>query len=316
MKTAGTVILLISCASAAISGCRRESAPQRASGGAASAGELKIQEALGAVSDWRFMLGDNAKSMAIWSTISSELFRMDDRAARRKYISRLAEIVFAYPLDATDPGSEGFRYPLDATAPGTRKEQWFAFCEMSYFASSKAYGFDEMDLCWEIRLRRLKRIKDEMRIVEAYLDGKGGKETFTGDRDSWLDYYRWVKGEYNNCDRVCSRSFGDLKTAYGLTYEKWSSIRSRLEEALGHKVNVWSSVLEHWERKRKKKDVPEKAATGAARPMPPYRLYDRLIRDLFFLDARGPAGKWKFGWRVERDVQGRTDAARQAQGVN
>ena len=34
------------------------------------------------------------------------------------------------------------------------------------------------------------------------------------------------------------------------------------------------------------------------------------------IDAAGTVGEEKFGWRVERDVQGHTNVTRQAQGVN
>ena len=34
------------------------------------------------------------------------------------------------------------------------------------------------------------------------------------------------------------------------------------------------------------------------------------------IDAAGTVGEEKFGWRVERDVQGHTNVARQVQGVN
>ena len=43
---------------------------------------------------------------------------------------------------------------------------------------------------------------------------------------------------------------------------------------------------------------------------------DDAIEELKRLDAQGMAGAEKFGWRVERDVQGRTNVIGQAQGGN
>ena len=44
-----------------------------------------------------------------------------------------------------------------------------------------------------------------------------------------------------------------------LTYERWHSIHSQLEEMLGHKVKVWPCVLEKWEKERQKREAAAKA---------------------------------------------------------
>ena len=108
MKRTGRIILIVlSCVLLGILGCRRERALQETSSKAVDTGELKIQEALNMVSDWRFVHGDFVRRRETMSTLREELYRLNDPARRKKYVKKLVEIVFAYPLDATDPGPEG-----------------------------------------------------------------------------------------------------------------------------------------------------------------------------------------------------------------
>ena len=302
MRNNRQAFVLLAGIAAAILGCRQEKDSAGASTKAVDPGELRIQEAFNLISDWQFRGGEYGKYRDTMVTLDTELYRIGDPARRKKHLSRFAEIVFSYPLDATDPG--------------TRDRQFLAFTMLSDSASSSAYGREEIDIYWEICLRRLKRIKDERLKVEAYFGGKGEQETFKGDRDGWNDYRERVNGTYEECDRCYSRVFGDWKTASSLPYERWLSIRSQLEEILGHEVKVWRPVLEYWEEKRRKKSVSGTNAPVAARTKLPYRRYERFLRDAFFLDARGTAGAEKFGWRVERDVQGCTNVIGQAQGGN
>ncbi len=104
MNTKGRTLLVLSCVLLGILGCRRESSLQKTSVKAVDAGELKIQEALNMVSDWRFIHGDFVRRRKTMSTLREELYRLNDPVRRKNYVKKLVEIVFAYPLDATDPG--------------------------------------------------------------------------------------------------------------------------------------------------------------------------------------------------------------------
>ena len=64
---------------------------------------------------------------------------------------------------------------------------------------------------------------------------------------------------YKNEDKMVSIYFRDTRTADGLTYERWHYLHSQFEEILGHKVEVWSCVLEKWEKEREKRAAVDKA---------------------------------------------------------
>ena len=253
MKRKGKIILLVlSCVVLGMLGCRKERTSQEMSVKAADNGELKIQKTLNMVSDWRFYHGGAARINATMSTLREELDRLKDTVRRKKYVKRLADIVFAYPLDATDPGPEVLYYPLDPTAPGTRKEQWFAFCEMSDLMSFLTDPYSDMEYLWEVKLRRLKRIRDELRSVEEYLAGNGDSAAFKGDRNGWVKYHKLVQGYYNGFVKELSRFINNILMTHTLSYEKWVDIRSQLETIIGHEVEIKESILNLWEEKRQK----------------------------------------------------------------
>ncbi len=238
---------MLSCVVFGILGCRKERASQETSVKAADNGELKIQEALNMVSDWRFYHGNVDRNNAIMSILRDERNRLNDPVRRKKYVKHLADIVFAYPLDATDLGPEGLSYPLDPTAPGTRKEQWLAFCEMSDWVALLANRGDDLDTYWDIVFRRIKRFQEELKNVEDYLDGRTA--SLKGDRSEWMKYHERVKKVYENYCEKCAYYFQDTRTAYFLDFERWQAIRAQLEKLVGHEVKVWSSVLEYWKKK-------------------------------------------------------------------
>ncbi len=215
------------------------------------------------VSDWRFIHGDFVRRRKTMSTLREELYRLNDPARRKRYVKKLVEIVFAYPLDATDPGPEGevFYYPLDPNAPGTRKEQWFAFSEMSDMVSSFADPYSDMEYLCEIKLRRLKRLRDETRSVEAYLAGNGDSKAYKGERNGWVAYHKRVQGDYNSSANKLSRLVNNILVTHTLSYEKWRDIHSRLEKIVGHEVEIRPSILKLWEEERK---MEQKATAGAA----------------------------------------------------
>ena len=54
MNTKGRILIVLSCALLGILGCRKECASQETPVKVVASGELKIQEALKRMSDWRF----------------------------------------------------------------------------------------------------------------------------------------------------------------------------------------------------------------------------------------------------------------------
>lgn len=252
MKKGRIILLVLSCISFGILGCRKEGASQETVIKAVDPGELKIREALNMVSDCRFYHGGSDRNNATMTVLRDELNRLKDPARRKKYLKHLADIVFAYPLDATDPGPEVLYYPLDPTAPGTRKEQWFAFSAMSDMISFLANPHSDMEYLWEVELRRLKRIRDEMRSVEAYLAGNDDMKAYKGDRNDWVEYRKHVKGSYDSFVEKLSRFINNILMTHTLSYEKWSDIRSQLEAIIGHEVEIKPAILKLWEEKRKK----------------------------------------------------------------
>ena len=256
MKRKGRIILLVlSCTLFAIFGCRKEGASQETAVKAVDHGELKIREALNMVSDWRFYHRESARNDVTMSVLRDELNRLKDPVRRKKYVKRLADIIFAYPLDATDPGPDGLRYPIAATGPGTRKEQWSAFCEMSDLMSFLTDPYSDMEYLWEIKLRRLKRIQDEVGKAEAFLSGHGVREAHKEDHDRWVTYHKRVQGVYNGFVEELSRLINNILMTHTLSYEKWSDIRSQLEAIIGHEVEIKPAILKLWEEKRKKEQA-------------------------------------------------------------
>ncbi len=256
MKRTGRIILLVlSCVLLGILGCRKERDAQGTAAKTVDTGELKIQEAFRRISDWRFCHGDNGIYNDTMSMLHGALVRLNDPVRRRNYIKRLADIVFAYPLDATDPGPEVFHYPLDPDAPGTRSEQWYAFWKTSSSVAARAETIRDIELEWDIDLRRLKRIQNEKRKIEAYLDGNDDSAAFKGDRNGWVGYHKWICGYYNSFVEELSRFINNILMIHTLSYAKWSDIRSQLETIIGHDVEIRPAILKLWDEKRKKEQA-------------------------------------------------------------
>ena len=73
MKRKGRILLVLSCALLGILGCRKDRASQETSTKAVVPEELKIQEALKRMSDWRFDHWDDARRKRTLSTFRDEL---------------------------------------------------------------------------------------------------------------------------------------------------------------------------------------------------------------------------------------------------
>ena len=177
--------------------------------------------------------------------MSCKIKRIKDPVVRTKYFRRFSDLAFSVQIDATDPA--------------TRSYQLKSFNRMTDIAEGCAESSNDVDGAWSITLRRLKIFKEEMQRVEAFFEGKGYGDTFKGGCDVWQDYREKVKGMYKNEDKLVSIYFRDTRTADGLTYERWHYLHSQFEEILGHKVEVWSCVLEKWEKERKKRAEADKA---------------------------------------------------------
>ena len=126
---------------------------------------------------------------------------------------------------------------------------------MSDYVSNFACRQCDMEYQWEVKLRRLKRIRDELRSVEAYLAGNGDSAAFKGDRNGWIKYHKLVQGYYNGFVKELSRFINNILMTHTLSYEKWSDIRSQLETIIGHEVEIKESILNLWEEKRKKEQA-------------------------------------------------------------
>ncbi len=251
-RTRRRLLLMFSCVLLGILGCRKDRASQETSAKAVDVGERKIQEAFRRISDWHFYHGDIVRYNDTISTLDGALIRLKDPTLRKRYVKQLAKIVFTYPLDATDPGHEVFYYPIDPNASGTRREQWHAFWIASGSAAARAWVIRDIELKWDIDLRRLRRIQDEMRKVEAYLAGNGNSAAFKGDRNGWVKYHKLVQGYYNGFVKELSRFINNILMTHTLSYEKWLVILSQLETIIGHEVEIKESILNLWEEKRKK----------------------------------------------------------------
>ena len=260
-RTEKILLIMLSCVLLGIIGCQKDGTSQETSAKIVDKSEFKIEESLKTISDWRFAHWDDVRRKKTLSTFRNELNRLNDPVRRKNYVKKLAEIVFAYPLDATDPGYEVFYCPLDRNAPGTRKEQWFAFSEMSDMVSSFADPYSDMEYLCEIKLRRLQRLRDETRSVEAYLAGNGDSKAYKGERNRWAAYHKHIQGDYYSSANELSRLVNNILVTHTLSYEKWRDIHSRLEKIVGHEVEIRPSILKLWKEKRK---MEQKATAGAA----------------------------------------------------
>ena len=232
------------------SGCNKETASTDASlldtkEEAADSAVVQIQKNIDRISDWRSYIETNSKYHNFTSQLCVEINQVSDPSLRIKCFDSLVKVAFSFPLDASDPD--------------TRSEQLSVFFELSNAVAHCAYWRYDIDNFWDVNLRRLKRIKSEMQGIEAFLSGRGDTDKFSGNPDGWHDYSKRVKARYDNCDRSYSRYFGTTVMADFLTYERWHSIHSQLEEMLGHKVKVWPCVLEKWEKERQKREATGKA---------------------------------------------------------
>jgi len=237
-----TSLLVLASVFATLTGCRKESIHADDAKQEIDSQIKDLEEAFQIFGTWqKYMEAIRAPRRSGFheDIISCKIKRIKDPVMRTKYFRKFSDLAFSVQIDATDPAARSY--------------QLESFDRLTDVVESHAETSDDVDSQWSITLRRLKTFKEEMQKVEAFFDGKGYHETFNGSRDDWQDYRKKVKGMYKNEDRMISKYFRDTRTGDGLTYERWHYFHSQFEKLLGHKVEVWSCVLEKWEKERKKR---------------------------------------------------------------
>ena len=238
-------LFVVVSVSATLTGCRKESAPVDDAKQEIDPQIKDLEDTFKGIGSWQDYREVSHKIRFFGGILERKINDVKDPATRMKYFTRLYDLAFSVPLDATDPA--------------TRSYQLTSFFVMTDDVHGCAQGNDDVDSEWSICLRRLKILKAELQKVEAFFEGKGYSDTFKGNRDEWQDYREKVNDVYESYDRQVSKCFRDTRTAEGLTYERWHYFHSQFEEILGHKVEVWHSVLEKWEKEKQKREAAAKA---------------------------------------------------------
>ncbi len=236
-KTSVSFLVLLAGILLGIIGCRKEKVSEKTAGNALDPEELQIPGDIGQVATWQSYLEGSSRTNHFTCSLGQKINRVKDPDRRMGYFKRFMETAFSFPLDATDSG--------------TRMDQLFAFCEITDMVALSALGRDDVESEWDVNLRCLRKIKNELGRLDAYLDGKGHGEEFKGNRAGWVEYRRHVSYRYRKYDKEFSRNFGVTRTAWFLGRDKWTKTRSLLEELLGHKVNVWPDIQETLDRREK-----------------------------------------------------------------
>ena len=211
--------------------------------------EHDVQNNLKKIADWRSYLEASKGNTHIASRISRDINFISDPVRRMECFNRFFEIAFSYPIDAADPS--------------TRSDQLIAFYEVSRMVAGSAEARYDEDNLWEVNLRRLKRLQQEMLRVQAFFDGKDKQGTFKGKPDEWKDYRDYVKRKYDGLDDSLSHTFGTSQTADFLSYERWLSIWIQLEKTLCHEVVVWDVVIRDWKEKQNVDPISDKRKSMA-----------------------------------------------------
>jgi len=243
--TLATSLLVLAGVFTTLSGCKRENVPIGDDKQEIDPQIKDLEETFKRIGSWQNYLEVCHKIRFFGAILERKINDVKDPATRMKYFTRLYDLAFSVPLDATDPAARSY--------------QLKSFFVMTDDVHGCAQENDDVDSEWSITLRRLKIFKAEMQKIEAFFEGKGYGDTFKGGYDVWQDYRETVKGMYKNEDKMVSIYFRDTRTADGLTYERWHYLHSQFEEILGHKVEVWSCVLEKWEKEREKRAAADKA---------------------------------------------------------
>ena len=229
-----TAIILSIAGLACMAGCRREDNPTKTALSDDAKNEIEIENNMKGFSTWQSYLETHNRHLTVQTKWGIDAIKDPNR--RQAFYNRLYEIPFGFRIDAKDEQ--------------TRNNQFFAFVELSYFVVNCASWRDDVENYWRLSIRRFKVIRDERQRIKAFLEGKSGEDTYSGDRGSWKDYRGMVGWAYKDADKRMT-PFGSGWSALFLPWQRWFEIRDELEELLGHKVRVWKTTLETVEKKKK-----------------------------------------------------------------
>ena len=157
--------------------------------------------------------------------------------------------------------------PTDAEESGARLQQLDSFCTMTDAVLVCAEAHDDWDTYWTIALRRLERIQEEWkRLKIRFPDGDPpGPDYPVLGRGGWDNCLKLAKSEYEMAVGDLTTLINNILMTHVLSYEKWSDIRVRLEEIVGHEVKIKDSILKLWEKKRAGESSSGKGAATESR---------------------------------------------------
>jgi len=218
-----------------LSCCRKGNVSAGDSKQEVAASQIKdLEEAFKFVGTWQTYIEASHHKRFSEGGVGRKINDVKDPVTRMKYFKRLYDLAFSVPLDAADPA--------------TRSHQLASFRMLTDDARRCAEEAEDMYYKWETRIRRLKIVKAEMQKVEAFLNGKEGRDTFKGSCYDWESYRRKVRESYNYDAQELSWYFDDTWIVDGLTYEQWHSMRSQLEKILERKMKMQAQRFENREK--------------------------------------------------------------------
>ncbi len=191
--TLATSLLVLAGVFTTLSGCKRENVPIGDDKQEIDPQIKNLEETFKRIGSWQNYLEVCHKIRFFGAILERKINDVKDPATRMKYFTRLYDLAFSVPLDATDPAARSY--------------QLKSFFVMTDDVHGCAQENDDVDSEWSITLRRLKIFKAEMQKVEAFFEGKGYGDTFKGGYDVWQDYRETVKGMYKNEDKMVSIYF-------------------------------------------------------------------------------------------------------------
>ena len=241
MRAKRECFFLLAVLMACLAGCRRETAPGKIAQLTIDEKDRdrEIQEALGIVTNWQshfdlFYVKRSRFEIKLSHMIADET----DNERYRKHMGQFIDAAFGISTDAEDSGA--------------RLRQLDSFCTMTDAVLGCAEFRRDWDMYWTIALRRLKRIQDEMKRLKIRFpdnESQGNEDPVLG-RGGWDNCLKLTKREYGMAVEDLVTLVNNILMTHVLSYEKWSDIRARLEEIVGHEVKIKDSILKLWEKRR------------------------------------------------------------------
>ena len=231
-------------------GCRQETDTKEIAKSATDKKDREIQEALNLVTNWQSHFDlFYVKKSHFTTKLAHEIAYGTDDERYKKYMGQFVDAAFGIPTDAEDSGA--------------RLRQLDSFCKMTWSVMACAENRRDWDMYWTIALRRLKRIQDEMKRLKIRFpdnESQGNEDPALG-RGGWDNCLKLTKREYGMAVRDLATLVNNILMTHVLSHEKWSDVRTRLEEIVGHEVTIKDSILKLWERRRA---VEASSGRGAA----------------------------------------------------